>query len=379
MGVQIPQIPGTLASAEKSNELRGEIQALLGMATRSFPGSQPVSFTKLQSLPELLNNDYLLCEKSDGVRVLVYITSQPEDPSAPAASGQNTYLITRKNEYFSVPGLLFPLPDGQNLHNQTLVDAELVVDLEEDGSKTQRMLVFDALAINGLDCMQKDLETRLRYAKEQLIDPLAKLQSADATLKQTPSQLPFIVELKQFFRSYAVGYVQNHVIPQLKHQSDGLIFTAVHAPYTSGTCDKIIKWKPACENSVDFKIHSCRNKNNKPFVGVFIWEGGLNYSFFGGLAIRPSDWYRHFANKDTNGRIVEAIFDPEFLPPCKWRFMRFRDDKHNGNYKTVVERILQSIHDNISLEKLLENMKQAEINWKERGGSTATPDPPIIR
>lgn len=43
---------------------------------RRFPGAQPVSFEK-QSIDTLLNEDYWVCEKTDGQRVLIYIVIHP--------------------------------------------------------------------------------------------------------------------------------------------------------------------------------------------------------------------------------------------------------------------------------------------------------------
>lgn len=43
-------------------------------------------------------------------------------------------------------------------------------------------------------------------------------------------------------------------MPNLEHGNDGLIFTGMHSGYTFGTDNKIIKWKPPTENSIDFML-----------------------------------------------------------------------------------------------------------------------------
>lgn len=50
------------------------------------------------------------------------------------------------------------------------------------------------------------------------------------------------------------------------------------------------------------------------------------------------------SGEQIDDRIVEVHWDPV---TSHWRKMRFRDDKPNGNYRTVVESIIQSIADGV--------------------------------
>jgi mRNA guanylyltransferase len=48
--------------------------------------------------------------------------------------------------------------------------------------------------------------------------------------------------------------VFDHIIPNLKHGNDGLIFTMNACPYYPGTCQEILKWKPKNLNTIDFDV-----------------------------------------------------------------------------------------------------------------------------
>lgn len=69
----IPDIPGELLEDDNiRGHLNNHISTLCHLSHSKFPGSQPVSFS-LASLELLESLDFWVCEKSDGVRVLVFI------------------------------------------------------------------------------------------------------------------------------------------------------------------------------------------------------------------------------------------------------------------------------------------------------------------
>jgi mRNA guanylyltransferase len=53
------------------------------------------------------------------------------------------------------------------------------------------------------------------------------------------------------------------------------------------------------------------------------------------------------SGEQIDERIVEVHWDPSLNG---WRMMRFRDDKPNGNFRNVVENIIQSIADGVEKE-----------------------------
>lgn len=47
----------------------------------------------------------------------------------------------------------------------------------------------------------------------------------------------------------------------ITHETDGLIFAKDHEPYSAGTCETLLKWKPPNKNSFDFKVHVEHGRN----------------------------------------------------------------------------------------------------------------------
>ncbi|KAJ1662552.1 Dcp1p-Dcp2p decapping enzyme complex alpha subunit [Coemansia sp. RSA 1813] len=358
----IPSIPGQLLWGNDAYAVRLRVTELTRTAPARFPGAQPISFNRTVSLPQLMHQDFMVCEKSDGVRVLVLMIIDQRD------SMYRTFMLTRKNEVYFIPGVLFPAPiktKPQAYHDGTLIDAELVIDTEPDGRRVRRLLGFDALAVAGANCMDRILDKRLGYLKDHVMLPFIDMCAHMPAEKR--AALPFLAEMKHFERSYGVTRLYDTVIPTLKHKSDGLIFTSINAPYTAGTCDSIFKWKPSNENSVDFKVKVSLMADGSPSIQLLAVKRAGAYTYFDNLAMRPGDWDRLFKPiKDLDGRIIEVVYDPEYAPPFTWRFMRFRDDKEIPNYYRVVVSVKESINDNISLDELKKSTKEMRIMWKKR-------------
>jgi mRNA guanylyltransferase len=74
------------------------------------------------------------------------------------------YLIDRKNDYYYVPDLHFPMPGDktyQKFHTDTLIDGELVLDTIAPGKRLLRYLVFDCLVIDRKPMKERTLDKRL--------------------------------------------------------------------------------------------------------------------------------------------------------------------------------------------------------------------------
>jgi mRNA guanylyltransferase len=371
-----PVIPGELMPEPIAHELQQHINALVGRRGTHFVGSQPVSF-EAKHIPENLEKrDYFVCEKSDGLRCLMFCILDPNGDEA-------VFLITRENQFYRVPNFHFPLPGDENsCHNGTLIDGELVLSKRPtDGVKELRYLMFDCLALNGKNIVMKPLQNRLGYLDIQFFRPYYKLR------EQHPAEcesFPFKLNLKNMQMSYKLPKVLDS-LKFLGHVSDGLIFTCCETPYMFGTDHTLLKWKPSEENTVDFRLHLgiplyidedlderdpdrvYPNYEAKPQLELHVWHGDNNgvssYSHFAQLQCTDEEWDKlKSLDAPLEERIVECNKDSE----DHWRLLRFRDDKANGNHVTIVKKVLKSIQDAVSKEQLIQISPEIERCWKER-------------
>lgn len=319
-----------------------------------------------------------MCEKSDGIRYLLYST---EDDGG----GETHYLIDRKNDYWFITNrsLHFPLPnDHTDFHRNTILDGELVWDSLPGGSREPRFLVFDCLVIDKQVLMDRTLDKRLAYFKERMYSPYKKL------FKEFPDELkfqPFFVEMKPFQLGYGIEMMFKQVLPELRHGNDGLIFTCRNTPYKHGTDPHILKWKPPEENTLDCRLRltfptvepDTQEKKDgvaEPFVDydsvpkaelyIFKGDSGLErYEYFQEVTINEEEWETLKGLGDPlQNRIVECNQDDQ----NRWRILRFRDDKNEANHKSTVSSVLESINDRVSDKDLYQAAGKIKDNWKAR-------------
>ncbi|KAL0086043.1 mRNA capping enzyme, catalytic domain-containing protein [Phycomyces blakesleeanus] len=367
----VPNIPGI--PVQDDGWLKEKVAELLKLKVYKFPGAQPVSFYEHQ-LKELQKEDYYVAEKSDGVRCLALLTvNEAKEPEV--------YLFDRKSNFHLVNNLRFPIPQDPSFrkcHKDTIIDGEFVFDKEEDGRIRLRFLLFDCLVVEKQVLTSRDLMKRLGYLQKEIIDPHYTMLRKQPKLGQLQ---PFSVKFKEQQFTYHLDQVFNEIIPKLKHGNDGLIFTSVSAPYLYGTSQKMIKWKPANENSIDFKvalqfpgssIPGVCDYKAKPRIDLLVWKGGSDYARFDELGITDEEWRELSGKKPMllNNRIIECNFDPEIQSKLglksPWRFMRFRDDKLDGNHQSTVDNVMRSIRDAVSKEQLIDTIPAIRKAWEER-------------
>jgi mRNA guanylyltransferase len=386
-----PAVPGHLLSNEEAQPLKEDVQDILQRESSRFPGAQPVSFA-LNHLAELRQREYFLCEKTDGLRCLLFLSYMD------TAEGfvPLTFLIDRKNNYHNVqPALRIPYfsqPDnpGAFLFG-TILDGELVHDqYPTESAPRLNFYIFDCLAGDRLNLTTKTLDKRLGWFKQNVLGPYHKKLMATSN----PDLRPFALKEKLFRSSYSIGEMFQNVLPTLKHGNDGLIFTCKDTPYVHGTDRHILKWKPPHENTIDFKL----KLDPFPLFDPADGEDGLIYDYdamptsfelhvmhdrhdyrkFANLAVTPAEWeILRSLDERLDGRIIECYR----TPAGQWKYKaegdgspRWRDDKKDANHISTVHSVLESIENPVTQELLLANEEDIKKAMYKRQGK---PYPPV--
>ncbi|ERF70410.1 hypothetical protein EPUS_05229 [Endocarpon pusillum Z07020] len=378
----IARIHGVKANHQLAQEFRHEVANLLGRHQTSFPGAQPVSFAS-RHLSELRHQDYYVCEKTDGIRYLMYCTRDGDRDIH--------YLIDRKNDYYYVPGLHFPKQDDKtfaSFHSETIFDGELVEDTYPDGHSELKFLVFDCLVLDSDLLTTKPLDKRLARFKEWVLKPYKELWKA---FPEELQHRPFAVEDKATQFSYSLEYMFKSIIPSVKqlHGNDGLIFTCKNTPYKTGTDEHILKWKPPHENTIDFLLHITWPLQNpdpddpdrtphEDFLAfplsldLFSYTGNeVNYEHYSTLFLTPQEWEDlKSLQRPLQDCIVEcylepataaepaAASDPDLHPP--------ENDGEHANHVSTVRSVMESIEDHVTEKDLLDAAGGIRDAWKKR-------------
>ena len=218
-----PSIPGRQLSNEEAADMKHLVASLLQRENQRFPGAQPVSFAR-KHLGELMQREYFMCEKTDGLRclLLLHYSNNEAGDVCPA-----TFLIDRKNNYYVVdPPIRVPYHGdpfrAEAFLYSTILDGELVIDLYPDGTRKLIFYAFDCLCVDEENMTEKPLDKRLYALKEKVMKPWHIFLTRSKTLMPLE---PFQVKEKEQQQSYHISYILDQVMPKLKHGNDGLIFT----------------------------------------------------------------------------------------------------------------------------------------------------------
>lgn len=302
-----------------------------------FPGTMPVPFQR-RHLKELNTCDFLLSEKTDGIRYFMLVIPP------------KVYFVSRNLNCFSS----YPI-QSQALHGVTLIDGELFtvpltkyMDVRCPGSRSYN--AFDIIYYNGADVSKKDLRSRLSI--------LEKCTKAFYTY-------PFYIGIKTFYensiklkdkmQTYNGKHIYNRTTP-----TDGVMITHT-GPYMRRTAHPLsYKWKFPELMSADFllgvegkhftlkgwikgKQHETLLRkttlfhNNAAFIDAFELKYGT---------VNVMD----FLKRNRAQVYVETTFDKN---AGLWVFCKLRDKEHANHISVIFAVMEQTAEREITLDELM--------------------------
>jgi hypothetical protein len=206
-------------------------------STPYFIGAQPETLQKDQ-LSLLYKELFSVTDKADGDRYFMMIND----------SG-NIYYIDN-----NIQGILKTNLYSKQYKN-TLIDGELIISQTKDMPSSISFHAFDIMFFDG-----KDLRGDTKYLFKERFDIL---KSVIETIKEKEPISFYTVQVKRFiYRNVFLGSeIIMDNIDKHPYNNDGLIFTPMNEPYpTTKKWNKLLKWKPADQNTIDF--FSIKNGDN---------------------------------------------------------------------------------------------------------------------
>jgi hypothetical protein len=257
-----------------------------------FPGPQPISIER-RHFSLLKKSDYLVAEKTDGIRHLL-VSFETKEGEKCVALVNRAFEVTCLQKY--------------TLAKDTILDGELVIRNDD----RQIFLVHDAVMIRGESLLQRSLTERLDKAR--------------SLAKTILSKSPFTTLVKQMVPLSAMDTLE-----QGMYKTDGLVFTPVSEPIQTGTHESMFKWKPREHITIDFQIAG----GTKLYIqerGRLIQEAELHLT---------KEFY-------PDGTIVECGYGD-----VGWYVVKVRTDKTYPNNRRTFMRTIVNLREDIKREEFL--------------------------
>jgi hypothetical protein len=270
-----------------------------------FPGPQPISIER-KHFPILKKSEYLVCEKTDGVRHVLCAFM--------FCDKKVCFLVNRALDI-----LLVTVTLPKHAYQGTILDGEFV--------NQELFMVYDSVFVSGVDVKNENLLKRLESA-DSVVSGILKMKTDPITIKiKTFYNYKNISEFKKIYKS-------------LTCKTDGVIFTPVNEPIRVGTHETMFKWKPRDLNTIDFQAK--------------LWYDGTKWGLYvqekGRLVFESELTHEETPEWIKEDSIVECQYmcDEE---PRWWKPICLRTDKVHPNNRRTFYRTLTNIRENIKLSE----------------------------
>lgn len=276
---------------------------------RRFPGCQPISI-EYKHFDTLRKNDYVVCEKTDGVRFMLMAFMYDKH--------RVCVLVNRALDMY-----LCKLNFRRPVYEGTILEGELYKDM---------FMVYDCLIDSGVIAGHKHFIDRLEHC-ENVCKKLMSLKNDATKLKVKTFHL--MCDFKSFLDDY---------LPTVTQDIDGLIFTPINCPIKIGTHETMFKWKPKEKNTIDFQTHLVNGEWR-----LYVQEKGeLVFESIIPRDKMDTSWLR-------DKMIVECRYMIDDIPMW-WMPIMERTDKTHPNNRRTFYRTLVNIKEDIKMTDFLKCM-----------------------
>jgi hypothetical protein len=283
-----------------------------------FPGPQPISI-EYKHFPILKNNDYVVCEKTDGERYMMV---------ALLFEGKKKCVFV--NRSFTMFEVSINLP--KKVYDGTIFDGELY---------DNTLMIYDVVIVGGE--IVGNLNFRERLAKVSNVLKNVIYMKFDK----------YHLKLKNFHDMKDYKKFMDEYLPTIQQKIDGLVFTPVNEPVRIGTHETLFKWKPQEKNTVDFYMKKDTSFVGPGLVGHPVWKlyvlekGNLFFESEFPVDKMNEPWFE-------DGAIVECMYITWEDGPFWWKPLKRRTDKTHPNNRRTFYRTIVNIKENIKMTDFLE-------------------------
>jgi len=289
-----------------------------------FPGPMVSNFS-YSHLKEIREIDYLITEKSDGVRMMMYHTNG------------STYFFGRNLIFYeSKEKIKFP-----NL-TELLVDGEMFFNLRK---KTWNYTIFDVVCYGKTNCNNFNMRKKVQVISDHIVMPYL----------QAGGSKSFNIVRKHFYEKDEINLLFSKIVKNEEgeyiykgnNMNDGLIFTPVDVKlyhFTPGPSMWLLKWKWDDKLTCDFELHYDKDVN---MFFLRYQQSRKNPKLY---------YYKEIKEIPKSKKIVECFYDQG-----DWKIVNVRDDKVRPNtFMTIISVIYQMI-ENITREDIIRTLSNSLI------------------
>ena len=294
-----------------------------------------------------LFDNYLITEKLDGERVLLFIMNS------------NMFLIYSNKKIHKKINI-------SNTNITIALDCEYFNNNDNNDDKNDEIYIFDVLYYDKTKVINQGYVDRIKYF-EKCKQITNQIKEYDIKYKEFDQINNTTEEYK--LETLVNKYYTNKILTS-KHNIDGIIISNPNNSYYN---TKNYKWKPVEYNTIDFycKYYQQHNVNNKIIYKYKIYvKVNINYTkklnidvknilkiesenYIFHLLFTPSvkhdDYIFESEMGDIDNKIVEL---KKNMDTWIWEFVKIRTDKKTANHLYTAEQIYMNYYNPLTIEML---------------------------